>query len=212
MAWTLTVPLLAGGLCSVPRLDATSSSNLLGKKALILSAALPFDIAAGLEPVDAILAHGASVQLLVPLPRSGAAAQDDDALQLLLRINRVGYPQLMESLGYSWGVGLYACGNRQRVAMQQVRADDVESLALALSDADLLLIHTPDAAAAAVPAHLVRARFSMLRTSLAFILRRLRRGGHHSQRLMRDSHCAGLHWTWLNPGTGSADDSSADPA
>ena len=195
------------------RLDAATTHPLLGKRALLVSGVLPFDVAAALEPADAVLSAGASCTILVPLPRSGAAASDDAALRLLLRINRIGWPALMESLGFSWGVGLYGTGNRPRVSVQQVRADDVEAFALALSDADLILVHTLAGrrelgAPTLVPADLAAPRFAMLRGTFSFFLRRLRQNGRP---LLRDTRHAGVHWAWLaQQRPPPADDSAED--
>ena len=46
-------------------------------------------------------------------------------------------------MGFAWGVpGQFGTGNRQRIDLNHVRADDAETLAKALADADLLLLHT----------------------------------------------------------------------
>jgi hypothetical protein len=175
------------------RLDVVEQGSIFGKRAVLLTSALPFKQRAVLELADAALSGGASVTLLTPLPRSGAAAEDEAALRLLLRIQRQGFPKLMEALGFSWGVGLYGTGNRQRIAVQQVRSDDVETLALALNDADLLLLHAPVVSLEG-DAALSAARFTMQRAAFGYVLRQLRQRG---QTLHRDSRADGLHWAWL---------------
>ena len=138
MAWVL----MAFGLCK-PILDVQQQS-LLGKRALLISSDLSSNPRTALTIADHVLAGGASVTLMVPLPQSGAAAQDEAALKLLLRIQRQGFPRLMAELGFSRGVpGQYGHGNRQRLGFKHVRADDVEELVLSMTDADLLLLHTP---------------------------------------------------------------------
>ena len=197
-------------------LDVATQHSLLGKRALLISSATSTEPSRVLGLADVVLASGASVTLLVPLPRSGAASEDDGALKLLLRIQRMGFPRLMAALGFSWGTaGQYGTGNRQRLTFCQIRADDVEALNMALSDADLLLLQTASetpgcvsdgnasvdvdgagAASAAVtmPLGERRARFAMLRATYSFVLRRLQR---FDQPLVRDSHGGGVRWAWL---------------
>ena len=181
--------------------------SLLGKHCLIISTAAASEPDRVLPLADSVLSGGASVTLLVPLPRSGAAAADDGARALLLRIQRTGFPKLMAALGFWWGVpGQYGSGNRQRVGFQHVRADDTETLTLAFADADLLLLHTPESSdglssgggesAPLWPRGERRARFAMHRATYSFVLRRLRRFGRP---LLRDKEgdVEGVRWAWL---------------
>ncbi len=211
-------------------LDAAKYHALLGMRACIISSA--DEPASVLELADRVLSAGASATLVVPLPRSGAAASDDDALNLLLRIQRMGFPRLMAAMGFAWGTpGQYGTGNRQRIDFKHVRADDVETLTLALTDADLLLLHTPrgtrqaskresagdltGAAEPVVPAGLPlplgerRARFSMHRLTFSFVLRRLR---DLHQPLHRDSQGGSVRWAWLRSDDACAEgmDASGD--
>ena len=186
--WTLFAG--AYGLTAAPH-------QLLGKHALIISGTLPFEPDRSLCLADEVLADGASVTLLVPLPRSGAAVNDEASLRLLLRIQRQGFPKLMETLGFSFGTpGQYGMGNRPRVDFKHCRADDVETLALALSDADLLLMDVGPLEDALVgDAALSSARFTMQRGLFSLVLRRLRAAG---QALNRDAHRTGVRWAWLD--------------
>lgn len=115
----------------VPRLDAANTHMLLGKRAVLLAGALPWQIESTLSLADAALSAGASVNLLVPLPHS--EAEDDAALRLMQRILRRGWPELMEALGFSCGVGQsrveFGPGNRQRLDVQHVLSNDVEACA-----------------------------------------------------------------------------------
>jgi len=186
--------LATSGLCAPPRvvLDAASAHSLLGRKALLLSAALPLE--RDLSVADAALASGASVTLLVPLPPSGEVSRDEASLLLLQHMQRFGFPRLMEVLGYSFGgvAGQYGTGNRPRIEFQHVRADDVETLSLALADADVLLVQVP-AKKLSVP--LERARFRLQQRAFGHVLRRLR-----SRRiaLRRDDTTHRLRWAWLH--------------
>ena len=213
----ITLLAFALGLCA-PLLDAQRQHSLLGRHALILSAAASAEPGRILALADGVLSQGASVTLLVPLPRSGAAARDEDALRLLLRTQRQGFPKLMAALGFAWGTpGQYGTGNRQRVDVKHVRADDGEALTLAMVDADLLIVHAPsgralagvsasgaDGEAAAPSADLTvgerRARFAMLRETYSFVIRRLRQD---SCRLRRDSLADDVRWAWLAAAAGA---------
>eukprot|EP00966_Prymnesium_polylepis_P281031 6493103-Prymnesium_polylepis.1 len=126
---------------------ATNPGSCLGKRALLITG---HEAHRSLEVADALLREGASVELLVPLPQAGSASKSEGALRLMQRIQRQGFRMLMENLEY------IACdprksvgtGNRPRVTWSHVRADDIEALALALSDSDLVLL---DGASAASP-------------------------------------------------------------
>ena len=65
MAWVL----MAFGLCK-PILDVQQQS-LLGKRALLISSDLSSNPRTALTIADHVLAGGASVTLMVPLPQSG---------------------------------------------------------------------------------------------------------------------------------------------
>ena len=131
--------------------------------------------------------------LLVPTPSSGECALVDDSLQYLQLMQRCGFPRLMEQLGFAFGgvAGQYGTGNRPRVSFQHVRADDVEQLSLALADADVLFVHTPEKRLAP---QLERARFRLQRRAFSFVLRRL---DARQIELRRDDGTARLRWAWL---------------
>ena len=175
-------------------LDVATHHALLGRRALLLSAALPLEREACLSIADTALAAGASVTLLVPTPASGAVAQDDASLQLLQLMQRKGFPALMEALGFAFGgvAGQYGTGNRPRVDFRYVRADDVEQLSLALADFDVLLLHTPGSRLS--PASLDAARFRLQRKALSFVVRRLQA---RDVPLVRDTTAPRLRWAWL---------------
>jgi len=175
-------------------LDVSAAHSLLGKRALLLSAALPLEREQCLAVADEALANGASVTLLVPLPSSGEVSCEDASLQLLQHMQRFGFPRLMEALGFAFGgvAGQYGTGNRPRIDFRYVRADDVETLSLALADADVLLLQTPAVRLANVP--LERARFRLQRRAYAYIVRRLRA---RQIVLRRDDSTPRLHWAWL---------------
>ena len=180
--------------CGGVALDVASAHSLLGKRALLLSAALPLERDECLAVADAALSSGASVKLLVPLPPRGEAMRAEASLQLLQQMQRFGFPRLMEELGFAFGgvAGQYGTGNRPRIEFQYVRADDVETLSLALSDADVLLLSTPELRLA--DASLERARFRLQRRALGFVVRRLR-----ADRIVlrRDEGTPRLRWAWL---------------
>lgn len=67
--------------------------SLLGKRAILLAGALPFESDGCLALADVILHQGATCRLIVPMPASGEAARDDGALQLLQRSSRLGFPE-----------------------------------------------------------------------------------------------------------------------
>jgi hypothetical protein len=171
---------------------APTPSLVFGKRAVILTS---HEAACSLALADDLLRGGASVTLLVPLPRSELATRSDSALKLMHRIQRKGFNDLMASMEYSRGVGgaLQAGdGNRTRVSWSHVKADDRGKLALALADSDLILI-APPGAMLEDPLE-ESARFSMRRTLLSSILPLLRRPG---VRLERDSTVPKLRWAWL---------------
>ena len=123
-------------LATHPPVQIALTHNILGRRALFISGALPFEREACLAVADSVLQRGASVRFIVPLPASGLAERSSEAaaesdLMLLQMISRVGFPQLMEALGFHWGVaGQYGTGNRPRVDFAHVRADDVEAFLL----------------------------------------------------------------------------------
>ena len=167
-------------------------SSALDKRALLVTS---HEAAHSLVIADDLLRGGASVRLLVPLPRSGLATRSDPALKLMLRIQRQGFNDLMASLEYSRGVGgaLQAgAGNRSRVSWSHVKADDREELALALADSDLVLF-APPGATLDDPSE-ESERYNMRRTLLSSMLPLLRRPG---VRLTRDSMVSKLRWAWL---------------
>ena len=167
--------------------------RVLGKRALLVTS---HDASHSLAIVDDLLRSGASVKLLVPLPRSGLATRSDAALRLMQRIQRQGFRDLMASLEYSVGVGgiqQVGAGNRQRVSWCHVRADDVEALALALADSDLVLF--APGARLDDPSE-ESERFSMRRTLLSALLALMRQTGKGVQ-IERDSALPKLRWAWL---------------
>ena len=171
---------------------APTPSAVFGKRAVILTS---HEAACSLVLADDLLRGGASVTLLVPLPRSDLATRSDPALRLMHRIQRKGFNDLMASMGYSRGVGgalQVGAGNRSRVSWSHVRADDRGKLALALADSDLILI-APPGARLEDPSE-ESARFSMRRTVLSSVLPLLRRPG---VQLERDSLVPKLRWAWL---------------
>ena len=165
----------------------------LGKRALLVTS---HEASQSLAVADELLSSGASVELLVPLPRSGLASRSDPALRLMQRIQRQGFRDLMVDLEYSVGVGgvsVVGAGNRPRVSWSHVRADDVEALALALADSDLVLF-APSGAALDDPSE-ESARFSMRRTLLSGMLALIcTRSG---VRIERGSTVPRLRWAWL---------------
>lgn len=173
-----------------PPLAVAALHPLFGRKALLLSSALPLEHDDALSVADAALASGASVTLLVPMPESGAEDADFDLLQ---QMQRFGFPRLMERLGFAFGgvAGQYGLGNRQRIDFKHVRADDVEQLSLALADADVLLLHTPQKRLAEP---LQRARWRLQRRAFSFVVNRLRAD---DVSLARDDARPRLHWAWL---------------
>ena len=133
-------------------------------------------------------------QLMVPLPRSGSASESEGALKLLQRIQRRGFHELMEQLDY---VSCdprrsYRTGNRPRVSWSHVRADDVEALALALLDSDMLVLDGSISPLADDAEE--RARFRMRRTILEYLLSALRRQG---AQLERCTSAPFVRWAWL---------------
>ena len=189
------------GTLRAARTTAPTPSLVFGKRAVILTS---HEAACSLELADGLLRGGASVKLLVPLPRSELATSSDPALKLMLRIQRKGFNDLMASMEYSRGVGgaLQAgAGNRSRVSWSHVKADDRGKLALALADSDLILI-APPGAMLEDPLE-ESARFSMRRTLLSSMLPLLRRPG---VRLERDSTVPKLRWAWLGEGGGGLGD------
>ena len=91
----------AVGLESPPLSLAIGPGACFGKRALLITG---HEAASSLTVADALLREGASVELLVPLPRAGSAVESEGALRLLQRIQRQGFRQLMERLDY------VACG------------------------------------------------------------------------------------------------------
>ena len=75
----------------------------------------------------------------------------------------------------------YRTGNRPRVSWSHVLADDVEALALALSDSDMLVVDGSITTPLSDHAE-ERARFSMRRTVLGYLLSALRRQGVQLER------------------------------
>ena len=75
---------------------------LLGSHIAVLTGVEP---ASSLPASDALLARGAAVTLVVPLPQSGLASSSttttDAALRLLLRISRGGMSRLQTALDYA---------------------------------------------------------------------------------------------------------------
>ena len=187
---TLLLLLLAP---SALALDVIATKNLLGKRAILLSSALPLEIESCLHIADEVLAGGASVTLLVPTPSSGECALGDESLQYLQMMQRCGFPKMMEALGFAFGgvAGQYGTGNRPRVDFKHVRADDVEQLSLALTDADVLFVHTPEKRLAP---QFERARFRLQRRTFSFVLRRL---DAQQVELRRDGLTPRLRWAWL---------------
>ena len=185
-------------------LDVSTTHSLLGKRALLLSAALPFEHESPLPIADAVLQQGASVSLLIPNPASGAAAADDASFRLLQEMQRRGHPQLMEALGFAFGgvAGQYGMGNRPRVDFQNVRADDVEALSLAIADHDVLLLQCPSVPLAD---ELERARFRLQRRAFKHVILRLRAS---DVALRRDHSTRRLHWAWLHQPPPAAEDDS----
>ena len=192
----LSLASLCVALVPTPKIDVAATHSLLGRHALLLSSALPLERESSLAVADAALAGGASVTLLVPMPESGAAASGDEvSFQLLQHMQRRGHPALMEDMGFAFGgvAGQYGTGNRPRVSFKYVRADDVESLSLALADADVLLLQTPTTRLA--PAF-EQARFRLQRRTFGFVVRRLRA---RQIALRRDDtfDTTRLRWAWL---------------
>ena len=108
---------------------------LLGSHIAVLTGVEP---ASSLPASDALLARGAAVTLVVPLPQSGLASSStttaDAALRLLLRISRGGMSRLQTALDYAnCDPRSLVAGNRPRLTYKTVRADDVEDLALSRS-------------------------------------------------------------------------------
>lgn len=202
----LALLLLAPVALALSTLDVSASHSLLGKRALLLSTALPLEREECLQVADLVLASGASVRLLVVTPSSGECSLAGDSLQYLQLMQRTGFPRLMESLGFAFGgvSGQYGSGNRQRVDFVHVRADDVESLSLELTDSHVLFVHTP--AKPLAPA-LEKARFRLQRRAFSFVLRRL-----EAQKiaLRRDELTPRLRWAWLAPVDAAPDEEVAD--
>ena len=118
---------------------------LLGSHIAVLTGVEP---ASSLPASDALLARGAAVTLVVPLPQSGLASSStttaDAALRLLLRISRGGMSRLQTALDYAnCDPRSLVAGNRPRLTYKTVRADDVEDLALTLLDSSALVV-VPD--------------------------------------------------------------------
>jgi hypothetical protein len=183
-------------------LDAASHHALLGKRCVLISSGLPLERDECLAVADAALTAGSSVRLLVLLPPSGAAARDEASLRLLQLSTRQGFLELMQDLGFQYGgvAGQYGTGNRPRIDFVHVRADDVEMLALALTDADLLLLHTPRVALE--DPRLAAARWRLQRMAFGYVLRRLRAGG---MRLYKERGGVASHvrWAWLGKADGT---------
>ena len=178
-------------------LQVASKHSLLGRRVLLVSGALLEPPKACLAIADAALSSGASVRLLLPLPPSGAAASDDASLRLLQLSARQGHPRLMQELGFQYNgvAGQYGTGNRPRVDFQSVRCDDHESLALALHDADVLLVHAPSTRLS--DAQLDSVRWRLQRRAYSYCVRRLRSSG---LRLRRDEvdGARNVHSCWLS--------------
>lgn len=198
----------AAGAIEVPH-------SLLGKRALLVAGALPFERRRALLLADAALSQGASVRLLMPLPASGEATTDEAALRLIQHNARSGFPRLMEEMGFHWGIpGIYGTGTRARVDFVHCRADDVELLALELADTDLLLVLTPTQRLD--DDRLERARWRVQRRTYGYVVRKLRRSGvrlsrGESRRKPGDSgdRAGGVgiiehRWAWLSDASDSA--------
>eukprot|EP00962_Isochrysis_galbana_P008204 scaffold2238_cov117-Isochrysis_galbana.AAC.5 len=181
--------LLLAALAGARALDLCTSLPLLGSRCVVLSGVSP---ALSLPVADELLRCGAACELLVPLPRSGLASGSDAEMRLAVRIQRHGFDRLMEELGFkgcdpSSGMA----GNRQRLSWAHVRADDVESMALKLFDADVLVVH---AATERLLGDEEPARRAMRWLLLRHLLEALRRRG---LALQRDSRVPGVWWTHL---------------
>ena len=180
-------------------MSLTLPHSLLGRRAVLLSSALPFETEAVLALADSVLQQGASVRLIVTLPASGAATDDEGALRLLQMISRVGFPRLMEELGFHWGVaGQYGTGNRPRVDFLHVRADDVETFNLELADTDLLLLHSPSRGRLEKDV-VERARWRAQRRTFSFVLERLKQQQIVLRREGERNSSEGVHWAWMHP-------------
>jgi hypothetical protein len=182
----LSLPVLRSTLLTLPTTEV-----LFGKRVLLFTG---HEAAHSLGLADALLRAGASVELVVPLPQAGAAVRDDGALRLLQRIQRAGFQQLMEELDYvrcdpRRSVG---SGNRPRVTWSHMQADDVEDLALKLTDSDIVLVHP--AQETLEDAMEERARFIMRRRVLVLLLHALRQRG---QQLQRDRGMPWVRWARL---------------
>jgi len=170
--------------------DCVQQKSVLGASVALIAGVEP---ASSLEFADVLMQRGASVELCVPIPRSGSAAHDEAALRLLMRIQRVGFPQLMEQLGFrNCEPRALSAGNRPRVTWSHVRVDDVEMLHLLLASHDMLLLSS--GAPPLLDEAEERARFGMQRQILGFLASTLRRRGLS---LRRDRHYPQLRWTWL---------------
>ena len=169
---------------------------LLGSHIAVLTGVEP---ASSLPASDALLARGAAVTLVVPLPQSGLASSStttaDAALRLLLRISRGGMSRLQTALDYAnCDPRSLVAGNRPRLTYKTVRADDVEDLALLLDSSALVVVpDTPLGASGADDEEL--ARRAMRRSLLTETLRALRRRGL-SGPLARDADA--VRWAWLD--------------
>ena len=170
---------------------------LLGSHIAVLTGVEP---ASSLPASDALLARGAAVTLVVPLPQSGLASSStttaDAALRLLLRISRGGMSRLQTALDYAnCDPRSLVAGNRPRLTYKTVRADDVEDLALTLLDSSALVV-VPDMPLGSSGADdEEQARRAMRRGLLTETVKALRRRGL-SGPLARDPDR--VRWAWLD--------------